>query len=609
MASRTGAKCLFLEDAFLRSVLPGRAGAPIHGLLVDTRRPYYDSSGPSDLEHILATDPLAETARGTALITALRLKDVSKYNCHTPDLRAPDPGYVLVVDQIKGDASIAGAGADAERFHEMYAAARSEHPDRRILVRGHPVASEATRSGHFPEAMRDPISPWALLAGAHAVYTVSSQLGFEAILAGHRPHVFGVPFYAGWGLSDDRMPVPRRGRHLTPAQLALGVLAHYPVWYDPCRDELCAVETVLDLLAARARAWREDHRGAVAHGMRLWKRPSLARMFADGPIRFVDDPVKAVTRAERAAVPILSWASRTSAPLVRQVEQTGVPLVRIEDGFLRSKGLGAALVPPLSLVRDKTGIYYDPTRPSDLETCITEVAARGASPRGTALMVRLQRSALTKYNLDLPAFTRPAPPERPVILVVGQVADDASVVQACTGDIRDTDALLAAARAAHPDAHLVLKPHPDVEAGLRDGALQSALADTVAQNADPVSVLLAADEVWTLSSLLGFEALLRGRTVVCAGLPFYAGWGLTRDLAPADHPAFERRSARPDLAALVEAVLIDYPRYHDPNSNMPCTVEVALDRLENGSAPAQGVGLRAVAKLQGLLASQSWLWR
>lgn len=609
MAARTGATCLFLEDAFLRSVRPGAEGTPIHGLLLDTQRPYYDSSGPSDLEHLLATDPLGETERGAALIAALRRNDLSKYNCHDPDLSAPEPGYVLVVDQIRGDASIAGAGADADRFHAMYVAAKQDHPDRPILIRGHPVASDAGRPGHFPDATTTPVSPWRLLAGAHAVYTVSSQLGFEAILAGHRPQVFGAPFYAGWGLSDDRVPVARRGRQLTPEQLALGALVRYPVWYDPCRDRLCTVETVLDLLATRARAWREDHQGAVAHGMRLWKRPSLTRMFGDGPLCFVDDPDKAIARARKDIKPILSWASRTSPDLVRKTGNAGVPLVRIEDGLVRSKGLGAALIPPLSLVRDRSGIYYDPAGPNDLEVCITAAAARGASPRGKALLARLQRSAVSKYNLDLPAYARPRTADAPVILVVGQVVDDASVVEARAGAIRDTEGLLAAARAAHPDAYLVLKPHPDVEAGLRDGVLQSPLPDEIAEAVDPISVLLAADEVWTLSSLLGFEALLRGRKVVCAGVPFYAGWGLTEDLAPHDHPAFKRRSARPDLAALVEAVLIDYPRYHDPISNLPCTVEVILDRLESSTAPVPNARLRILSKLQGMLASRRGLWR
>ena len=42
------------------------------------------------------------------------------------------------------------------------------------------------------------------------VYTVSSQMGFEAIFAGHRPRVFGKPFYAGWGLTEDDEVIPRR---------------------------------------------------------------------------------------------------------------------------------------------------------------------------------------------------------------------------------------------------------------------------------------------------------------------------------------------------------------------------------------------------------------
>jgi capsular polysaccharide export protein len=33
------------------------------------------------------------------------------------------------------------------------------------------------------------------------------------------------------------------------------------------------------------------------------------------------------------------------------------------------------------------------------------------------------------------------------------------------------------------------------------------------------------NEVWTMTSLLGFEALIRGKSVTCLGLPFYCGWG------------------------------------------------------------------------------------
>lgn len=108
-----------------------------------------------------------------------------------------------------------------------------------------------------------------------------------------------------------------------------------------------------------------------------------------------------------------------------------------------------------------------------------------------------------------------------------------------------------------------------------------------------------------MTSLLGFEALLRGIPVTTLGAPFYAGWGLTRDLGPVP----PRRTARPDLAQLVHAALIAYPRYWDPVSRRACTVEVALDRLASGNIPHPGHVNRALAKLQGRFASLAHLWR
>jgi capsular polysaccharide export protein len=185
-----------------------------------------------------------------------------------------------VVDQTRGDASIRLGGANADSFAEMLTWARQDHPDATIVVKTHPETQGGHREGHFdPDTLPPgvvledrPISPWRLFENARAVYTVSSQLGFEAILAGHKPVTFGLPFYAGWGLTDDRRPVPaRRGRPLTRAQLVAAALILHPVWYDPYRDRLCPVEDALAALEAQARAWREDRHGYVALGLRDWK--------------------------------------------------------------------------------------------------------------------------------------------------------------------------------------------------------------------------------------------------------------------------------------------------------------------------------------------------
>jgi capsular polysaccharide export protein len=478
--------------------------------------------------------------------------------------------------------------------------AQEENPGARILIKTHPETAQGFRQGHFKaedatgriSLFDAAVSPWALLEGAVAVYTVSSQMGFEAILAGHKPRLFGQPFYASWGLSQDEFPLTRRQRRLTRAQLAAGALFHYPVWYDPFRDELCSFETVLDVLEAKARAWREDHRGWSAAGMRLWKRRPLQRFFGQHKRMVFSETLPKDGR--RAMI----WAGKA---------QEGSAAVRVEDGFLRSRGLGAELVPPLSLVADTSGIYYDPGLPSDLEGWIAKRAALSPAQerRASALIRQVTGAGLSKYNLG---GARPDLPVGRRILVPGQVEDDASIRKGA-GKVRTNLGLLRAARDANPEAVILYKPHPDVEADLRPGAIPAAeaaaLADLVLEKIDTAALLDMVDEVWTMTSLTGFEALLRGVRVVTLGAPFYAGWGLTTDLGAI--PA--RRQARVPLEGLVHAALIDYPRYFDPLTGAPCPAEIAAKRLAEGSPPNRSPANRALSKLQGLLAGGTHWWR
>ncbi|CUH65548.1 Capsule polysaccharide biosynthesis protein [Thalassovita gelatinovora] len=605
IAAKTGAGLIRVEDAFLRSVHPGRAGEPPLGLVICRKGLHFDASKPSDLERILSEHPLDDSHllnRARGCMARLREAGLTKYAGFDPDVTPPDPGYVLVIDQTKGDAAVRLGGADSNSFREMLYYAQEENPGARILIKTHPESQQGYRSGYFSEAdatgriqlYDQPVNPWSLLESAVAVYTVSSQLGFEAILAGHKPKVFGQPFYAGWGLTEDHRPPARRQRNLTRTQLFAGAMMLYPLWYDPCRDRLCRLEDALNGFEAQLRAWRDDRKGWDASGMRLWKRGALNGFFGGvKAVRFRDAP------AENAARRQMVWAGKGEALNLDS-------LVRVEDGFLRSRGLGAALVPPLSLVCDDLGIYYDPNRESRLERLI---AARASlrpdqDARADALRRRLIKAGLSKYNLG---GTVPELPEGRRILVPGQVEDDASI-RLGAGKVRTNLDLLRAARKANPNAVILYKPHPDVEAGLRPGAvLHTAaleLADAVLDQADPVALLDRVSEVWTMTSLLGFEALLRGVEVTTFGAPFYAGWGLSRDLGPVP----DRRRVRVGLNGLIHATLIDYPRYRDPVSGLPCPVEVIVERLASATAD-QGHGLKLLAKLQGALASWAHLWR
>jgi capsular polysaccharide export protein len=164
-------------------------------------------------------------------------------------------------------------------------------------------------------------------------------------------------------------------------------------------------------------------------------------------------------------------------------------------------------------------------------------------------------------------------------------------------------ALLRAARAYAPQAWLVYKPHPDVVARLRrpgaDEANARALCDEMVLDAPMDSLLRQIDELHVMTSLSGFEALLRGCPVVVHGQPFYAGWGLTTDLDPPP-----RRGRALCLDALVAATLISYPSYVSRITGRFTTPERALDEIQQwraDSAARQSVWLRRWRQIKRFL--------
>ena len=234
--------------------------------------------------------------------------------------------------------------------------------------------------------------------------------------------------------------------------------------------------------------------------------------------------------------------------------------------------------PVLSLVIDDVGIYYDATRPSRLEHILeTQVLDKAAVRRADELCERIIQLDLTKYNLGSEAWDRPNALS-PVILVVGQVETDASI-RLGSPEVRSNTELLKRVRQENPSAYIVYKPHPDVLAGLRrqgDGERAAlAFADEVLTRPVALGQFLGQiDEVHTMTSLLGFEALIRSVKVVCHGHPFYAGWGLTEDRITCP-----RRTRRLTVSELVHGALISYPRYFNHERNCFVEPEQAVEQL------------------------------
>ncbi len=572
------------EDGFLRSLGLG-AECPPWSLVVDDLGIYYDATAPSRLE-VLISGPLSpqEHDRADALRQLWRHERVSKYNGARESLPPRQP-FVLVVDQTSGDLSIHGGMADAESFRRMLKAALDNHPDCRVLLKTHPDVAAGRKRGylgevalHHPrlEIRADGGHPAALLEAAEAVYVVTSQLGFEALMWGRPVHCFGMPFYAGWGLTHDLLPPPtrRRDRRPTLEQLVHAALIAYPRYIEPHRRQACAPETLIRVIGLQRRRQQEVPASIEAFGFKPWKRPILRRFLRGADLRFRGGQA----RPSREAGGLAIWGRDPGRGVERRLRQSPpVPLLRIEDGFLRSVGLGANLIAPISWVIDRRGLYYDATAASDLETLLaTHPFSDAERHRGAALRDQVLAAALTKYNLPAPPWQRPASARR-VVLVAGQVETDASIRHGAPA-LRTNLELLRAVRAAEPEAWIVYKPHPDVVAGLRQGGGELAdpghCWDEVLLEGAIEQIYRHVDAVHVLTSLAGFEALLRGVEVHTWGLPFYAGWGLSHD-----HLSCPRRSRRLHLDELVFATLVAYPRYVSRHSGLFIEPEEAIAEL------------------------------
>ena len=414
--------------------------------------------------------------------------------------------------------------------------------------------------------------PWHLLAKAGAVWLDAED---ENALLAQIADVSHVSFAEDGPVAQgDKID----GQHSAVEASLLDRTAYV----DPFTGDASDVMSTIALLGY----WRgliDSNRSIVgAAGFAYWKKAAVEPLLWGGvePVQFLSANITALDSTPRSGALAL-WKSRVPPEFLRHAETQGRDVFEVEDGFIRSAGLGADCVPPLSIVVDKVGVHFDPAGPSELENLLQHGEFSPAIlERAERLRRLIIETGVSKYGVGGGVLDRPGGARRH-ILVTGQVEDDRSVLSG-GGDVAGNLDLLRRARAQEPDAHILYKPHPDVEAGHRKGHVPEdqalAFADSIVRDAPISSLLEMVDAVHVLTSLAGFEALIRGKQVITHGVPFYAGWGLTTDL----NVVPVRRTARRDVIEMVAAVLLLYPRYLDPVTALPCPPEVLVKRLVAG---------------------------
>ena len=608
-ARRVGGRLLLLEDALVRSIRPGAGGA-VYGVIADSQGIHYDACGPSDLLTALETgQPVGWMRRDSpASNDVLRLMDrfrevgASKYNWFPGEYRdepLPDKEGILVIDQSRGDAAILHGGLAVGDFDRMLRDALDSAAGVPVYVRAHPDHLFREKHSCFsPSLLSDArvkllppdLSPAQCFSFCPTVMVGSSLMGMEALIHGRKVIAYGRSFYAGRGLTEDRVSMDK-GRSVSLGELFEAAYLRYSHYFDPDTLDPCGLGSILDHLALQKEMFRRNSGRNVTVGFSPWQR-KIANRYVRGPAA---DLVQIHALPETLPpARLLVWG--------RKLEIHAGKVTRVEDGFIRSKGLGAAFNFPYSWVLDSRGIYFDAGAPSDLEELLNCGFSDADLAEARELIGILRETRLTKYNLtgDRVSLDPKLINGRKVILVPGQVEADASIAFG-SPVVKSNIELLRSVRAAEPDAFLVFKAHPDLVAGARHGNVLPAgfseASDLAVTEGNVLDWLDVCDEVHTMTSTVGFESLIREKPVVTYGMPFYAAWGLTTDRLECS-----RRQRKLTLDELVCGALIKYPRYLNPATG-EFTTALKVARLltsDRAASDQRAPHLRAILRLKKL---------
>ncbi len=281
---------------------------------------------------------------------------------------------------------------------------------------------------------------------------------------------------------------------------------------------------------------------------------------------------------------VVVWGSRPRRQLLGFIYHKVLrkPLIRIEDGFIRSLGLPSDGAEHISLIVDDLGAYYDATRPSRLEKIIKDKTALSSEvlEKGQKALELIRRYRIHKFNSSYEPYAirdEHSGSEKRV-LVVDQTRGDASITLGMANRDKFTE-MMSAAINENPDCTIYLKPHPSVLKGVKRGHFDFAELEEkgvriIRDQSNPHDLVNCFSKIYVASSLLGFEALLAGRNVVCFGVPFYSGWGLTDD-----RTACARRGEQRTLLEVFSSAYIVYTRYLHPDTKKRTTLLEVLNYI------------------------------
>lgn len=218
---------------------------------------YYDARTESMIEMHLNSK--AKTDKNKISLAESAIRNIKKLKI------TKNPGYVyseddtgfgdnivVVIDQDKSDPRIEASFASAATFEQMLDEAVRDNPDTDIVIfkdgksdNTHITQDVISKYNVNISIADSSLHPHKLFGISKKTYTVSSDLGMEALLYNNDVHCFGVTFYSNWGETKDKLQAERRTRSRNITDIFFAAYIRFSRYCAPGMENSCNINKAI----------------------------------------------------------------------------------------------------------------------------------------------------------------------------------------------------------------------------------------------------------------------------------------------------------------------------------------------------------------------------
>lgn len=547
---------------------------------------YYNFKKESNIESLLRSNwiPLEQDWNTANLALQMINKyGITKYSEYPP---VPDSVIlsasnqnILLVDQPVDDDSVLLGSANEQTFNDMLLYAFDNYQYANIYVKLHPDTIDGKKEGYLKNLLKKHglnDHPSIHVIDYHCnitsffhfvqeVFVVSSQVGFEALLRNKNVRCFGMPFYSGWGLTNDMQVLTDPRPQRSTIDIFVALVLQYTLYLNPFTNKKGTILDVLEYIALQQR--HSNRKNVVFYNTEFSEFKNIDVLLNTDKKNDV-----LITKSKKLQKHVDDFILTDKKVTFKEVESLKYRAF-LAESFLFPRSYDPQDV--MSLIVDHNGPYYDPKSQSDLDYMLTHESYteyEKSCANKFIEAVKLKYLIDAKNHLYGNVMIEKKESGKKTIFVPGQLENDEFTFAG--GDVvipSDYELLIAICQKVEncliiykPNEGSKIKKLTDLGRGglisLNTFMQEKKNKIVIEHEASNSCCIDAADEIHLLNHNCGIEAIIKGKKVVTYGLPFYGGLGLTED-----RQEYPRAKRNINLEEFALATCMLYPRYKIPN--------------------------------------------